>query len=162
MVLRVVSILSAVFASLGLLFLALADAVPASTAQTPPPFQPVIGSDVQHDTSPPLSELSRSYQRPAALQALQALNEANRALPKTRLDPEFLQAIIDRGIDPVRYLLALEPTDPVVQGHLGLPDTPNAMPPTLKNFEGTDNVNAVLPPDPNGDIGYDPATGKKY
>ncbi len=36
------------------------------------------------------------------------------------------------------------------------------MPATDFNFEGVNNVNGVLPPDTNGDIGYDPATGKKY
>lgn len=38
----------------------------------------------------------------------------------------------------------------------------NNMPATIANFEGVDNVSGVLPPDTDGDIGYDPATGKKY
>ncbi|MBI5839038.1 MAG: carboxypeptidase regulatory-like domain-containing protein [Chloroflexi bacterium] len=38
----------------------------------------------------------------------------------------------------------------------------NSMPATTANFEGVSNVNGVLPPDTQGDIGYDPATGTKY
>ncbi len=37
-----------------------------------------------------------------------------------------------------------------------------AMPAPLANFAGVNNVSGVLPPDTQGDIGYDPATGKKY
>ncbi len=36
------------------------------------------------------------------------------------------------------------------------------MPLPLSNFDGISNRNSVLPPDTQGDIGYDPATGKKY
>jgi hypothetical protein len=39
---------------------------------------------------------------------------------------------------------------------------PAAPPAPVLNFNGLDNVDALLPPDTNGDIGYDPATGKKY
>ena len=38
----------------------------------------------------------------------------------------------------------------------------NNMPASIANFEGVNNVNGVLPPDTQGDIGYDPATGNKY
>ena len=48
--------------------------------------------------------------------------------------------------------------DPVLQPQAGT----GQMPATLQNFEGLGNVSLVLPPDPNGDIGFDPATGKKY
>jgi hypothetical protein len=37
-----------------------------------------------------------------------------------------------------------------------------AMPAPVANFEGVNNVNAVLPPDTQGDVGNDPATNKKY
>ncbi len=37
-----------------------------------------------------------------------------------------------------------------------------SMPAPIANFEGVNNVNGVLPPDTQGDIGYDPATGTKY
>ena len=36
------------------------------------------------------------------------------------------------------------------------------MPTASANFEGIGNVSGVLPPDTQGDIGWDPATGKKY
>ena len=39
---------------------------------------------------------------------------------------------------------------------------PSAMPSLLANFEGLSNSTGILPPDTNGDIGYDPTTGKKY
>jgi hypothetical protein len=39
---------------------------------------------------------------------------------------------------------------------------PSAMPSLLANFEGLSNSTGVLPPDTNGDIGYDPTTGKKF
>lgn len=49
-------------------------------------------------------------------------------------------------------------SDPVLQSA-----TPSSqMPAAAQNFEGLSNVSNVLPPDPNGDVGYDPATGKKY
>ena len=37
-----------------------------------------------------------------------------------------------------------------------------AMPSPLTSFDGNNNVYGVLPPDTNGDIGYDPGTGTKY
>jgi hypothetical protein len=39
---------------------------------------------------------------------------------------------------------------------------PVALPAPALNFNGLDSVDALLPPDTNGDIGYDPATSKKY
>jgi hypothetical protein len=36
------------------------------------------------------------------------------------------------------------------------------MPNPIANFEGTNNVNLVLPPDTNGDVGHDPDSGTKY
>jgi hypothetical protein len=38
----------------------------------------------------------------------------------------------------------------------------NSMPAVEANFAGVGNVNGVLPPDTNGDIGYDPISGTKY
>jgi uncharacterized repeat protein (TIGR01451 family) len=43
------------------------------------------------------------------------------------------------------------------------PGTPNgAMPGLIADFEGIGAIDLVFPPDNNGDIGYDPATGRKY
>ena len=36
------------------------------------------------------------------------------------------------------------------------------MPAATDSFDGVSNRNGVLPPDTQGDIGYDPSTGKKY
>ena len=36
------------------------------------------------------------------------------------------------------------------------------MPEPIANFEGVHNVNGVLPPDTQGDIGYDPVSGTKF
>ena len=38
----------------------------------------------------------------------------------------------------------------------------NAMPAAVANFEGVGNVSGILPPDTQGDMGWDPATGTKY
>ncbi len=47
-----------------------------------------------------------------------------------------------------------------------LPQSQNSpremMPPAIHNFEGVGNVNFVQPPDTQGDIGFDPATGTRY
>jgi hypothetical protein len=37
-----------------------------------------------------------------------------------------------------------------------------SMPATEANFEGVNNVSGVLPPDTQGDVGFDPSTGTKY
>jgi hypothetical protein len=39
---------------------------------------------------------------------------------------------------------------------------PDSMPAPIANFDGVSNVDGVHPPDTQGDIGYDPATNKKY
>jgi len=51
-----------------------------------------------------------------------------------------------------------------IQNAPAIEDAPvaNNMPATEANFEGVNNVSGVLPPDTDGDIGYDPITGKKY
>jgi len=52
-------------------------------------------------------------------------------------------------------------TDPaVVQS--SAPVDVKAMPTPLTSFDGTDNQAGVLPPDTNGDIGYNPGDGTKY
>ncbi len=103
---------------------------------TPPaPLRPNVGQAVRADTSPPLHELPPiSPQSP-----LQPAPETGLQLPK---------AVVAEG----------NAEDPVVQRTHG----PLAMPSPLTSFDGVSNVNGVLPPDTQGDIGYDPATGKKY
>jgi hypothetical protein len=38
----------------------------------------------------------------------------------------------------------------------------SSMPAPIANFEGMPNRNNLYPPDTEGDIGFDPSTGKKY
>jgi hypothetical protein len=54
-------------------------------------------------------------------------------------------------------LLQSAPLDPVLQNLPGRP----SMPIPLQNFEGN-NQSSWIPPDANGDIGYDASTSKKY
>ncbi len=46
----------------------------------------------------------------------------------------------------------------IVQGN----PVKNSMPAATANFEGVNNISGVLPPDTQGDIGWDPSTGTKY
>ncbi len=64
----------------------------------------------------------------------------------------MLPKVIGKGMK------AEQGTPAVVQNK---PVEPN-MPGTIANFEGINNVDGVLPPDTNGDIGVDPSTGTKY
>ena len=98
------------------------------------------------ETRAPLAQLAKSASVDAITpsQAGGAFEQADFVLPKA------LNAAGKSG-----------PTDPaVVQSTLG-PVTA-AMPTPLTSFDGNDNLAGVLPPDPTGDIGYDPATGAKY
>jgi hypothetical protein len=76
--------------------------------------------------------------------------------PKT---PSILAGLQDRLIIPKTQNASDEGFDrTIVQESLGKV----SMPAPIVNFEGVNNVNGVLPPDTQGDIGTDPATGKKY
>ena len=73
--------------------------------------------------------------------------------------PGFLQSNRDRLIIPKVLQDSKSQLDvSVVQKT----NTAASMPAPIANFEGVHNVNGVLPPDTQGDIGYDPNTGKKY
>jgi hypothetical protein len=105
-----------------------------------PPLKPVVMYALQHDTSPALRDLAS-----LSLQASEAPREIPlRFLPKSRPGPNVSTGTSNG--------------DPVVQSRAGVSN----MPLPLQNFEGIGNRNGVLPPDTEGDIGYDPATGKKY
>jgi hypothetical protein len=97
---------------------------------------PVVLTDSRHDASPPL-----------------------RAMPLLPAEPIMGQAIAP-GPLPGRPGLSPEAheQDPLLQALPGLA----ALPSPRLNFNGLDNGDGLLPPDPNGDIGYDPATGVKY
>ncbi len=103
----------------------------------PSPFQAAVGAAVQADVSPPLREMLAIA--PTAV-ADEDAPQMNFRLPR----PQRLVSPTDE--DPVRQL----------------PNSVMAMPATLYSFNGVGNVNGVHPPDTQGDIGYDPATGTKY
>jgi len=116
-----------------------AAASPVQAAEAVDLFKPVVSQSVKNDTSPALKSITP---------VLPGAPEAVREIPLFRLS---------KG-SQVRQPAAIQGNDPVVQIENGI----TAMPAPLKNFEGVGNVNSVLPPDTQGDIGYDPATGKKY
>jgi hypothetical protein len=65
-----------------------------------------------------------------------------------------------QGLPP--GVLRAEPPDPVIQTEMG---SLGSMPGTLSNFEGvanSDNLSLVIPPDTEGDVGYDPSTNISY
>ncbi len=108
---------------------------PSSAGQSV--LKPEITYDVQHDLSAPLTDL-----------AVAAMDqpETNREVPMMIL-PKVLNA----------ELKSQEP-DSALQDSV----TTNNMPDAIANFEGISNIAGVAPPDTNGDVGYDPGTGKKY
>ncbi len=99
------------------------------------PLIPTVGYAVQMDVSP-------------ALQDMPALAADGR------------QQTVDRGrrLPKILQSSSVEAPDPLRQSVSG----PAAMPAPLTSFDGLGNINGVHPPDTQGDIGYDPATGKKY
>jgi hypothetical protein len=109
-------------------------------------LQPVVGQAVFHDQSLPLSQL--------ALQEAQLATGAEIAgqpseeiphprMPKVSNSPSAGQA---------------QAADGALQSRAAS----GSMPAPLANFEGINNINAVLPPDTQGDIGYDPVSGRKF
>ncbi len=100
----------------------------------------------RHDVSPSLSTMKGRVLTPKELQEIEKLREiTTRPLPKALhavgtgvgSDPAFVQTSIDGAVSA-------------------------EMPAPLASFDGIDNTYGVLPPDTNGDIGYDPDSGKKY
>jgi len=128
----------------------LAFASPAHQAQaasegpdTPSPIR-VIQPAKAGQTSAPLSVLAQkpSSSPTAGIAALR--EKVNRVLPKAANAAGQSSA-----------------TDPaVVQS--SAPVDIKAMPAPLASFDGNENTEGVLPPDTNGDIGYDPGNGTKY
>jgi hypothetical protein len=98
---------------------------------------PVVLSSGRHDASPPLRSMPLLPPQP-----LMAEVRAPGPLPG--------RSEVGGAEPPAR--------DPLLQQRAGAAAAPS---PTL-NFEGLGNVDFVLPPDSNGDIGFDPATGAKY
>jgi len=106
-------------------------------AAPPAPLTPTVGYAERMDVSPALRALSID----SGQQAIGGDETAfSFRLPKAVQSDAFYT------------------TDRVLQSVTG----PMAMPSPLTSFDGLDNINGVHPPDTQGDIGYDPATGTKY
>jgi hypothetical protein len=128
-----------------LVMMFVASGVPASTlaaehadvvVSPSAPLTPTVGYAVQMDVSPALRDMQPLVTGPQSL----STPDVNLRLPK------ILQSNV------------VEEIDPVVQKTTGL----TAMPAPLTSFSGLGNIDGVHPPDTQGDIGYDPATGTKY
>lgn len=145
----------------------------ASAAQDPGAFRPVVSREIKHDTSAPLKDLVKIGRpaltnRPTGPDGLDAIN---RILPNKQPDPKFIAELKEQGWAVEDYFQSLHGPDAVLQSDYGVPYAPTTMPTPIQNFEGIsqDEMQAVVPPPNNyippdtvGDIGYDPATGKKY
>jgi hypothetical protein len=109
-------------------------------------LQPVVGQAVYHDQSLPLAQLA--LQQPQAAAGAEAGEQVPEEIPNPRM-PKVASA-------PQAGQAA------VVDGALQAQAASAAMPAPLQNFEGVNNLNGVIPPDTQGDIGYDPLSGKKF
>ena len=105
--------------------------------QGPDPLRPVVQQPVKNDVSPALRDMNPH----------QLLSQPEGEIPLLRLPKaQSAPTLLGQGVDPV------------LQSQPGLAN----MPAPLANFDGVDNQTTLTPPDTQGDIGYDPATGKKY
>jgi hypothetical protein len=98
---------------------------------------PVVGHSLYNDTSPALRDMIKNI--PAPVYQVNQAPQVLRELPKAAIR----QA---QGTD----------------GALQQESYPNDMPLPVASFDGIANPQGYIPPDTNGDIGYDPATGSKY
>ncbi len=118
-------------------------------------FAPIVQTEVQHDTSRPLRELSSTFPvHPDRSVSPAWLDQVNRMLPAKSLDPKLQQELIAQGKDPLTYFQQI---DPVIQSATYAA----ALPALQNNFEGQ-SYTIAFPPDTVGDIGYDPGTGRRY
>ncbi len=114
---------------------------PASNAEKPDQLlQPSVRESIHNDTSPALRDLKPSgpVAKPASPRSI-----PNFPLPRKGNYPQSPSPL---RIDQV------------------LPDQPLQVSSiiSLTSFDGVNNLDGVFPPDTQGDIGFDPATGKKY
>lgn len=137
---RFVSLLTVLALIFGLLLVSSPSSAAPATVQ---PDQPKPGlrviKPVFMGESQPLRELVPLKREPGKPEQLRSLRD-QLVIPKTRVESA---GQVDRSI---------------VQDRPGAPN----MPSPVANFEGVGNVDFVLPPDTQGDIGYDPIADKKY
>lgn len=105
-------------------------------------FGPIVSRSIRNDTSLPLRDLA----------ARAPANEGRMSTIREMLPLQDPKLSASAGI------LSAEDLSGIVQDWLG----PNVMPPPIANFEGLGNVDGVLPPDTEGDVGHDPVSGTKY
>jgi hypothetical protein len=134
-----ITLLAMLVSAVGMPNTVYAAASPSPKTQSLPNMQVIEASS--HGVSRPLGEL-----------ALEAANSAEtpsylKQAPERLVLPKSQKAASDGEFD--RSILQDRPVG-------------NNMPATEANFDGVNNVAGVLPPDTQGDIGYDPVTGKKY
>ncbi len=91
-------------------------------------LRPVVSLPLKHDVSPPLSSIKPIPPKPG---------EVLREIPRLPMPKALANQSKGRALGPI------------------LQDRPGTinMPPTIQNFEGINNVNGVLPPDTQGDVG---------
>jgi len=116
-------------------------------------LQPHVVMPVKHGVSQPVRDLPKVTPDEGKPQEAREINPRNTELPERILKAEDPSGPVDTVVQNFHY--------------------PNAMPPPIMNFEGVPNVNGVLPPDTQGDVGvtyyvqwvnlsfdiYDKATG---
>ncbi|MEJ5308969.1 MAG: carboxypeptidase regulatory-like domain-containing protein [Anaerolineae bacterium] len=107
----------------------------ADVAVPPSPMTPTVGYAERMDVSPALRDM------PAL-----AVDGSQQPVDWGLRLPKILQSSSVQAPDPIRQSVT----------------GPAAMPAPLASFDGLGNINGAHPPDTQGDIGYDPATGKKY
>jgi len=135
--------MGAILGTVVVLTIALTALTPAAMAADQPLHPAGVLTPVKIGVSPALRDMD--------LAAIRA--RANKVEPGTRAaEPREINA--QNAEMPDRFKNALPPAGPVdtaVQNTFG----PNTMPPAVMNFDGVGNVDGVLPPDTNGDVGVD-------
>ncbi len=148
---RCLAVLAALFGigGLALMLTLLFGPVVPTSAQAPDALRVVVGQSIQNDVSPPLSAIRPI--RPS--KGLVPIEIPMQPLPKAASgDAKAASGDAKSASGDASHV------DPVVQNQPGALN----MPSPIVNFEGVNNVDGVLPPDTQGDIGYDPISGRKY
>jgi hypothetical protein len=102
----------------------------AAQLQAPSALTPVVTTSSRNDTSPPLSQMAGGLNTPQGNAKSQAV--LSRALPRDA--HENAATFGDAALQSIPLGMA-------------------PMPATIANFDGVSNIDGVLPPDTNGDVG---------
>jgi hypothetical protein len=118
----------------------------AAELQSGGSLQPVVGQAVFHDQSLPLTQLA--LQQPQAADGTGTGAQVPEVIPNLRM-PKVANS-------------PQTGQEAAADGALQTQDASSSMPAPLQSFEGVNNLNQVIPPDTQGDIGYDPLSGRKF